>query len=413
MRNTFCILFYLKRNSPLRSGLATIMVRITINGQRAHLSTHLKADPALWDRGKGRLNGQTHEAAVTNRRLEKLRIHLEACYERLFYRFPLVTPAMVKEEFLGRDSAKNNLLAFFALHNTRFHRMVGVNRSIHTYNKYRSVHHHLELFIRERYRRPDISLAEVDPEFISGFHAYLRQSASCSPNTVWVYLIAFKHILKLACAQGVLPRNPLADYRLNSQFVNRNYLTTDELDRLLALELHEPTLQLVRDGFVFSCFTGLSYIDLCSLTHGNIELSEGHWWIRTRRCKTGSPVTVRLFELPAAILHRHMRSDEARPIFNLPSNGWCNTCLVKIAAMAGIGKKITFHAARHTFATTITLSQGVTIETISKLLGHKNIRTTQIYATVTHAKLNGEMEQLSRRIDTLFGRTKMERRSGL
>lgn len=158
---------------------------------------------------------------------------------------------------------------------------------------------------------------------------------------------------------------------------------------------------------------GLSYIDLYGLTRNNIELSGGHWWIRTKRCKTGTPITVRLFELPAAILHRHAEGVDAGPIFSLPSNGWCNTSLRRIAAQAGIRKKITFHVARHTFATTITLSQGVTIETISKLLGHKNIRTTQIYATVTHAKLSGELEQPSRRIDTLFGHAKMDRRGGL
>lgn len=281
------------------------------------------------------------------------------------------------------------------------------------YNKYRSVHKHLRQYIRERYGRPDIGFSEITPEFVTGFHAFLSQQARCSANTIWIYLIAFKHILKLACSEGLLRRNPLGDYKLHSEFVSRNFLTLDELNRILALDLHDRTMQLVRDGFIFSCFTGLSYSDLCNLTRRHVEQTGDQWWIRTKRCKTGTPVTVRLFELPAAILRNHALGREDDPIFTLPSNGWCNACLDKIAARAGIPKKITFHVARHTFATTITLSQGVTIETISKLLGHKNIRTTQIYATITHAKLSGELEQLSRRIDTLFDRTNMQSRGGL
>lgn len=413
MRNTFSILFYLKRNSPLRSGMAPIMARITINGQRAQLSTHLSVEPSLGDTPKGRVLGHTQYATQTNVRLEKLRFHLTACYERLFFKTPCVTPAMVKTEFLGQDNAKRNLLTFFAHHNAHFFHMVGVSRSIHTYNKYRSVHKHLRQYIRERYGRPDIGFSEITPEFVTGFHAFLSQQARCSANTIWIYLIAFKHILKLACSEGLLRRNPLGDYKLHSEFVSRNFLTLDELNRILALDLHDRTMQLVRDGFIFSCFTGLSYSDLCNLTRRHVEQTGDQWWIRTKRCKTGTPVTVRLFELPAAILRNHALGREDDPIFTLPSNGWCNACLDKIAARAGIPKKITFHVARHTFATTITLSQGVTIETISKLLGHKNIRTTQIYATITHAKLSGELEQLSRRIDTLFDRTNMQSRGGL
>lgn len=330
-----------------------------------------------------------------------------------FFQNALRYPRYGQNGIPGQDNAKRNLLTFFAHHNAHFFHMVGVSRSIHTYNKYRSVHKHLRQYIRERYGRPDIGFSEITPEFVTGFHAFLSQQARCSANTIWIYLIAFKHILKLACSEGLLRRNPLGDYKLHSEFVSRNFLTLDELNRILALDLHDRTMQLVRDGFIFSCFTGLSYSDLCNLTRRHVEQTGDQWWIRTKRCKTGTPVTVRLFELPAAILRNHALGREDDPIFTLPSNGWCNACLDKIAARAGIPKKITFHVARHTFATTITLSQGVTIETISKLLGHKNIRTTQIYATITHAKLSGELEQLSRRIDTLFDRTNMQSRGGL
>ena len=166
-------------------------------------------------------------------------------------------------------------------------------------------------------------------------------------------------------------------------------------------ENEDVTLQLVRDTFLFSCFTGLSYVDIRGLVPQNIQKINKQLWVNTTRRKTGSEVNVRLFTVPYNILLKYMPASGSGRIFDLPSNGWCNKCLDKIVAEAGIPKKITFHAARHTFATTITLSQGVAIETISKLLGHKNIRTTQIYANITHSHISGEMERLSKRINSL------------
>jgi len=153
---------------------------------------------------------------------------------------------------------------------------------------------------------------------------------------------------------------------------------------------------------VFSCFTGLSYVDVCNLTRRQIQQNGGQTWVDLTRRKTGTEVSVRLFAVPQAILCRYLPADCDEPIFGLPGNGWCNKRLEQLAAAAGISKRVTFHTARHTFATTMTLSQGVAIETISKLLGHKNIRTTQIYAVITHSTLDGEMNRLSRRIDALY-----------
>lgn len=404
MRNTFKVLFYVKKKAPLRSGEVPVMGRITINGQRVQFATQLAVMPGNWNTELGRVDGRGANAARINDRLSNIRFHVEKCYLTLFYEHSYVTPQMVKELYFGSNHPNDVLLGFFRKHNEEFRQMVGVSRSKTTYYKYRCVCSHLETFIRNRYGRRDLMFKELDRDFLTGFHAYIMQECNYKKNTTWIYMIALKHILMLARSRGHLTKDLFSNYKLHSEFVSRSYLSDGEINKLLHLHLEERTLQLVRDAFVFSCFTGLSYIDLRDLTPDNIRHERKTIWISTTRRKTGSEVNVRLFSVAHAILLRYAPSGRRERIFALPSNGWCNVCLNRIAVRAGLDKQITFHMARHTFATTITLSQGVAIETISKLLGHKNIRTTQIYATITHSQLTGEMERLSKRIDSLYAK---------
>lgn len=401
MRNTFRILFYIKRSSLLRNGDAPILGRITINGQRVQFSTHLSAPPELWDVKRNCMTGRTDRARRINRELECIRFRLLSCYDRLSRDARLVTPVMVRELYFGAEDRHLTVLEFFRRHNEEFRTMVGVSRSKSTYYKYRSVCLHLEAFIRIKYGRKDLLLKELDREFVTGFHAYVVQELSCRKNTVWIYMIALKHILMLARSKGYIVQDLFANYKLHSEFVSRNYLTAHELSRLMGVTPGTPMLQLVRDAFLFSCFTGLAYSDLRKLRMDHVHREGEQCWIHTTRTKTGAPVHVRLFDLPFAILMKYAARADGGPLFPLPGNGWCNLCLERLMRCAGVDKRITFHAARHTFATTITLSQGVAIETISRLLGHKNIRTTQIYATITHARLHGEMDRLSKRISAL------------
>lgn len=408
MRNTFKVLFYIKKNAPLRNGNTPIMGRITINGERTQLSTQLSVDPSLWSVSLGRVAGRSTVAVHVNEQLSRIRYHIERCYNTLFYEHTLVTPQMVKEMYFGNDRRNESLLAFFKHHNDEFSRMVGISRSRTTYYKYRCVYNHLESYVNDRFNRRDLLFKELDKEFLTGFHQYIAQECGRKKNTTWIYMIALKHILMLARGKGYLTKDLFANYKLHSEFVSRNYLSMAEIRKLIRLELDDATLQLVRDAFLFSCFTGLSYIDICTLTQQHIKQDGKQLWINTTRRKTGSAVNVRLFAVPLAILLKYKPVRDADRIFNLPSNGWCNVCLERIVSQAGIDRHITFHSARHTFATTITLSQGMAIETISKLLGHKNIRTTQIYATITHSKLDGDMERLSKRLDTLYRDTDLD-----
>ncbi|MDE5636798.1 MAG: site-specific integrase [Alistipes sp.] len=397
MRNTFRILFYVKRSALLRDGRAPIMVRITVNGERVQLSTQQAVAPQKWDVGSGRVGGRSDEARRINEALELVRGRIVRCYDRLQRAEERISPAKIKEMYLGAAD-RRMLLAFFRSHNDEFERMVGVTRSRNTYYKYRCVYMHLENFISEKYRCDDIPLHSVDTRLVTEFHRYICRESRCKGNTVWVYMIALKHVVMLARSRGYIARDPFLGYKLRSEPTSRNYLSLDEVRRIIALPLPSPALRLVRDMFLFSCFTGLSYVDLRNLRFENIETVDRELWLNTSRRKTGAPVSVRLFDLPRAIIARYSSETRNGLLFRLPSNGWCNLCLRRIMTMSGIDRRITFHSARHTFATSMTLSQGVAIETISKLLGHKNIRTTQIYADITHQHLNSEMNLLSKRI---------------
>ena len=398
MRNTFRILFYIKRNSLLRNGKAPVMARITINGERIQLSTQQAVTPSRWDTAAGRAAGRSEESQRINGALELMRARIARCYDRLVASGEPPTSLRVKELYSDDGGRQQMLLAFFRAHNDEFRSMVGVSRSVNTYNKYRSVYLHLSRFVAERYGCDDVPFYRLDRRFVTDFHGYIRRTAHRKPNTVWVYMIALKHILMLARNQGYMARDIFCNYKLRHETVTRNYLSLEEIRRVESLPLDSQSLRFVRDMFLFSCFTGLSYIDMRNLRFDNVQCMGREKWINTSRCKTGTAVSVRLFDLPQTIIERHASAGDGGRIFRMPSNGWCNMCLRRVMRAAGIERRITFHSARHTFATSITLSQGVAIETISKLLGHKNIRTTQIYASVTHTQLRREMSLLSKRM---------------
>lgn len=401
MRNTFKILFYIKRKALLRNGKAPIMGRITINGQCTQFSTQLSVDPAHWDTHNGHVKGWKPLAVAINDQLSNIRYRVESCYNHNFYGDPFVTPQKVKDLFLGTGSRRITLLSFFRKHNREFLNQVGINRHKSTYYKYRCVYIHLESYIHQIHNRVDMPFSKIDKEFLLGFHRFMLDNGM-KINTIWIYMTALKHIFALAQEQKLMQDDLFQNYKLHCEFVQREWLSSEEVLALLQLSVPSGTPRLVLDAFLFSCFTGLSYIDLCQLKPGQIINREGKMWISTTRQKTGSEVYVKLFAVPQAIIQKYLNVQSNKPIFNLPSNGWCNKQIKDFCKQIGITRPVTFHAARHTFATTITLAQGMPIETISKLLGHRNIRTTQIYATITHGQLDKEMSKLSSGIDAQF-----------
>lgn len=398
MRYACKVLFYIKRNARSRSGRLPIMGRVTISGQRAHFSTQLWVTPEAWDVASNCAIGRTAEVARINRELESMRRGLYRSYDELLEGNPQVRAEAVRDHYLGQTKRRESILHLFAAHNERYSRQVGINRSHSSLYKYEALLRHLRDYLRRRRGLSDLPLAELSRDFVVDFHGYLLRDAGCHKNTVCVYLTAMKHVIGEARHEGLLSVDPFADYRLRNEATPRAFLTEEELARLIALKRLPPGLRLVRDIFLFSCFTGLSFVDLKGLAKRHIVHFEEHRWIEMSRKKTGNKIQVRLSELPLAILEKYSPEGD-EPFFSLPSNSWCNRSLFRLMHLAEIPKRITFHAARHTFATTLTLAKGMSIESISKLLGHSSIRTTQIYANITRAQLDREFSRLSPQLD--------------
>ncbi len=407
MKKEFYLSLYIKRQALLHNGQAPIMVRISFRGHRAHLSTRMSVAPQYWDVTHHRVSDRSADAMLLNGALAAICRRIERCYfeqrsdERL-------TAESIKQSFLRTERQPVGLLACVARHLEQIELHLGLDCSSSTYYRYRSVEKHLRRFVESQYGRSDLPLRHLDERFVVAFHGFLVREVHCHKNTAWVYLSALKHILSRARSRGSEVDDLFSNYKLRNEYVERNYLTLDELRRLIKLDNLVAPLQLVRDGFLFSCFTGLSFIDVKLLRMKHIRYVGDDVWIETTRTKTGCRVQVRLFELPQTILARHIPVDAEYPIFALPSNSWSNTRLGQLMQLAGIEKHITFHSARHTFATTLTLAQGMPIETISKLLGHSNIRTTQIYASVTRHQLDDQMKKLSKRIDALCAQWRID-----
>lgn len=402
MRSTFKILFYLKRNSPKPDGTVPVMGRITVDGTISQFSLKMNVPPNLWDTKVGRLTGKSTLAVKTNITLDKIRVDINRHYQEVIQADGFVTADKVKNAYLGLGVKQDTFLTLFAKHNEEFSRKVGYNRAQGTYNKYCLLYKHMESYIRQEYNREDVYLKELNLAFINGFENYLRTERECSTNTIWMYMIGVKHIVSIARNTGQLAINPFAGYLISPEAKDRGFLNKEELNLLVNAKMKNSQYELVRDLFVFSTFTGLSYSDVKNLTKDNLKTSfDGHLWIITRRQKTNTDSSIRLLEVPKRIIEKYKGYTRDNRLFPVPSNSYCNAILKKIGKQCGIKTKLTYHVARHTMATTITLSQGVPIETVSRMLGHTNIKTTQIYAKITKEKISQDMEILSHKLESL------------
>ncbi len=392
MRNTFSVLFYIRRNRPRKDGRCPLSCRVTVSGESFTVSTHLWVEPARWSVERHRVRGRRVDDVAANRSLDSIRHTIYAHYYAVLQQFGVVTASLLLRRFRGEGEG-GTVVEAFERHNQIFGYDVDVTRSRSTFNKYLCVENHMRRFLRQRMGREDVRMCDVDLRLIKEFEKYLRESG-CSVNTISVYMMAFKKIVNSARRRGEIVCDPFAEYCFGHEPRRRGMLSLAELRRLSSLGGLSPSEELVRDIFLFCCFTGLSYSDVRSLTYSNIRRSfDNHLWVVTQRCKTRTTVRVRLLDAALVIMERY-RSDEER-VFSVPSNKQCNNVLRRLAHRACLSFVPTFHVARHTFATTVALANGVPIESIASMLGHTNIRTTQIYAAITDGKLSRDMEMLA------------------
>lgn len=402
MRSTFKVLFYVKKGSEKPNGNLPLMCRITVDGEIKQFSCKMDVPLRLWDVKNNRASGKSVEAQRINRAVDKIRVEINRRYHELMQTGGYVTAAKLKDAYLGIGVKQETLLKLFDRHNAKFAKKVEHSRAKGTFQRYITVCKHLHEFIPYTYKREDIPLKELNLTFINDFEYFLRTEKRCRTNTVWGYMIVLKHIVAIARNDGRLPFNPFAGYINSPESVDRGYLTKSEIQTLMDAPMKNAYHELVRDMFVFSVFTGLAYSDVKNLTTDNLQtFFDGNLWIITRRKKTNTESNIRLLDVPRKIIEKYRGLARDNKVFPMPSNTTCNKILKEIGRQCGFKTRLSTHVARHTNATTVLLSNGVPIETVSRLLGHTNIKTTQIYAKITSQKISQDMEALSHKLEDM------------
>lgn len=396
MSRTFDFLFYPKKPKDWERGPVKLYLRITIDGKRSETTTSLSVNPNNWEAGK--LKGTKEEVKSFNAYVDTLRNQLYVCHKNLLQNGEDITADSLRNEFAGKGERPRYLVEIFKAHNSNIEKLIGKDYAKPTLTKYITTLNHLENFLKWKYKTSDINLAKLKYEFLTDFEFYLKTEKSIDHNTTAKYIKNTKKVINDCMAKGWLKANPFSNYKITTKLVDRTFLSENELDILANKELKLERVALVRDIFVFSCYTGLSFIDVANLTPNHIAIGmDREKWIFTNRQKTNTASHIPLLPPAMGIINKykdHPAAVNKGRLLPMLSNQKMNAYLKEIADLCEIHKDLTFHVARHTFATTVTLTNGVPIETVSKMLGHKKLQTTQHYAKILDKKVSQDMGNL-------------------
>ena len=398
MRMNFKVSFYLRSNYENKEGKSPVMLRIFLGGEMTNFgTTKIFVKKSLWSNATSRLRGRTAEALSVNAALDAISTTLYGIY-RKYENDESLSLDLIRTVYFGKNREFTSFLPVFDKFLEDIKQRVGKTIGADSLQKYSVLRRHFAEFLMYKYSRKDIGLNEFTPAVVQDFHLYMSTVAGCAYNTSVKKVKTLKTITIYAQKRGFLLHAPFVNHHFHMEPVDRGFLTDEEILRVANKDLGIQRLELVRDIFIFSCFTGLAYIDVSNLTPDHIVTMDDKQWIMTKRQKTSVETNVLLLDIPRAIIakysHKTYRDGKLFPVL---TNQKTNSYLKEIADLCGIKKKLTFHLARHTFAT-MSLSEGVPIESVSKMLGHTNIRTTQIYARITNKKIEHDMEQLSEKL---------------
>jgi integrase len=401
MKTKFSLLFYIRKPKNYISGPMPVWVRITVSGKRAETPSGRECDPTRWNASAGRANGTKEEVRTFNAYLDDLQSKVYEAHRQLTETGALITAETIRNKFMGKAEKTRLLLEIFAEHNKKMAALVGKEYARGTLCRYETSLKHTRDFLRWKYNLPDIDIKLIDHAFLTEYEFYLRSERKCANNSAVKYLKNFGKIIRICLANRWLIYNPFLNYKNKIKTVDRVFLTTEELQTLATKTMVTERLGQVRDIFVFCCFTGLAYADVKKLRRHEIVTGvDGEKWLSVNRLKTDVPSRIPLLPTALMLLERyagHPHCENGGKVMPVLSNQKMNSYLKEIADVCGIAKLITFHIARHTFATTVTLLNGVPIESVSKMLGHTNIQTTQHYAKILDIKVGADMALLRKK----------------
>ncbi len=403
--STFSIIFFTRKSRSVTNKLS-IYVRITVNGKRSEISLKRSILFKDWDTSKNRGRGNSYKVRILNTYLDQVFSQLLDCHKQLLDEGKIVTANAIKRRYLGEDDTHKTLKELIAYHNTN---MITVLKS-GTMKNYYTTEKYLNMFLKERLKVNDIYLKQFNYRFICDFEHFLRtyknqkRQIMLSNNGVMKHLERFKKMINLAIKLEWIIKNPFRQFQLKFDKYDRQYLSERELELIENTHYNNERLERIKDCFIFSCYTGLSYIDVKELSLNQITRGiDNNYWVFTKREKTNEMVKIPILPKALKIIDKYKAYAEktsSKIILPLCSNQKANKYLKELARDCGIYKNVTFHVARHTFATTVMLSNGVPIETVSKLLGHNKLSTTQIYARVIETKISEDIQNLLKRFET-------------
>jgi site-specific recombinase XerD len=398
MKTQTSILFYLRKSRENKKGEAPVYMRVTVEGNRIDLTTNRFIHPDKWSTEAAAMKGNSEEARTFNTYLSTLKNKVLKHINNLEIQGVEITADTLKALMIGAPQNKKSLVEVFRYHNKRLESLIGKGYAIATYKKYVYTLGKLEAYIGHTYSKSDILLTNLNHAFITGFEFYLRTNNKLDTNTTMKYIKNLKKVVREAIANEWLDRDPFARFKCTHKESSRTFLSQQELDAIIKKEFTIPRLSQVRDIFVFSCYTGLAYSDIEKLTPDDVRLGiDGEKWITINRRKTDTRSSIPLLPQALQIVERYKDDPVANnsgKLLPVISNQKMNAFLKEIATLCYVNKNLTYHMARHTFATTVTLTNGVPIETVSKMLGHTNIKTTQIYSKVVDSKVSQDMRNL-------------------
>ncbi len=398
MSNLILSHFYLKTPKAYVSGNLPIYLRLTIDGKRAEISIGRKCDPEKWCKKSKRVKGSREETKILNKYIDDFAAKIYENQNALLRNSEEITVGVLRNLIIGKKETNKTIVEIFRDHNNKLEDLVGKEFSARTLQRYKTSIKHTEDFIKWKYNLKDLDIKKINHQFITDFEHYLKTIKNCCNNSAVKYIKNLSKIIKICLANGWIIINPMLNYKPKLNKVERVFLSPEELNIIQKKDFQVERIGQVRDIFLFSCYTGLAYADVKKLQKNEIVTGvDGELWIHTRRQKTNISSRIPLL-LPAIEIlkkyNEHPKCVVDGVLLPVLSNQKMNAYLKEIVEICGIGKNLTYHIARHTFATTVTLMNDVPIETVSKMLGHSSIKMTQHYAKVLDVKVGRDMAHL-------------------
>lgn len=400
-KNTFAVSFFVRNDKLDSDGKLPIYLRITVNGERAELSIQRKIEKDRWNKA-GQAKGNKDDIKKINNYLDTVKNRIYDIRTDLIQRKELITAEKIKREYIGEGNKSKTVVEVFNYHNEKLKELVGKDFAPATYQRYITTLKHIKEFIRFKYHTDDIYLTQLNHEFITELEYFFKIQRKCDHNSTAKYIKNFKKVIFLALKNDWLTKDPFSRYSIHIHEVKRDFLDEKELSALENKEIKSERLDMIRDAFVFACYTGLAYVDIASLSPEDINIGiDKEYWIMTYRTKTNTKTNIPLLPKAVSLIDKYKNHPAAKAknqVIPIASNQKANAYLKELATICEISKNLTFHIARHTFATTVTLTNGVPIESVSQMLGHKSNRTTQIYAKVVERKVSEDMLNLKEKL---------------